>query len=424
MLKLKDLDHSSKLSGMPGVLSRLAPTNLRRHLRSRVLGVADPGLVIEPELKEGIEPTTGLGGKPPLVVLSFVAFVVLPFIASALYFVFIASDQYTAEARFAVRTISREGAEDGVDSDTLSMSNVSQDAHIVTSFIHSTEILRRISQKLDPRAIFAKGDADFLSRLNEDDSAEEFLDYWNGQVSTYIDGPSGIVTLKVRTFRPEESTQLANVVIKESERLINELSDRTRQDVIHRFGTEVDRTAALYKASLQRMNEYQNSAGFLSPESQATQTGKLLTGLLEKKLEIDSRLFVLRQSLVEESPAYQQLSVTKQSLEEQLQRLQQELAGSSKADDNISRSILRFSQLETDRRVAEGLYQIARKNFESAQAEALRKALYVVVFVEPNVPEKAIYPRRLASPLLILLALTVGWVTIALVWASVEDHRL
>ena len=424
MLKLRDLDHSSKLSGTPGVLRRLAPSNLTRHLRGRALGGTDPVVVIEPEPKEANEPATRLGGRPPLAPLSFVAFVVLPFIASALYFALIASDQYTAEARFAVRTISREGAEDGVDSDTLSMSNVSQDAHIVTSFIHSTEILDRISKKLNTRAIFAKGDADFLSRVNEDVSAEEFLDYWNGQVSTYIDGPSGIVTLKVRTFRPEESTQLAKVVIDESEQLINELSDRTRQDVIRRFGAEVDRTAALYKASLEKMNEYQNATGFLSPESQATQTGKLLTGLLEKKLEIDARLFVLRQSLVEDSPAYQQLSVAKQSLEEQLQKLQQQLAGSNKSDDNISRSILRFSQLETDRRVAESLYQIARKNFETAQAEALRKALYVVVFVQPNVPEEAIYPRRLASPLLMLLALTVGWVTIALFWASVEDHRL
>jgi len=409
---------------MPEVLTKLAPAKLRRHLRGSVLGIAEPGPVIEPAVAEGVEPSTRLSGKPPFAAISFVAFVVLPFIASALYFALVASDQYTAEARFAVRTISREGAGDGMDSDMLSMNNVSQDAHIVTSFIHSTEILRRISQKLDPRAVFARGDTDFLSRFHEDESTEEFLDYWNAQVSTYIDGPSGIVTLKVRTFRPEDSTQLAKVIIEESERLINELSDRTRQDVIRRFSTEVDRTAALYKDSLEKMNEYQNSTGFLNPESQATQTGKLLTGLLEKKLEIDSRLFVLRQSLAEGSPAYQQLTVAKQSLEEQLQTLQQQLAGTNKVNDNISHSLLRFSQLETDRRVAESLYQIARKNLESAQAEALRKTLYVVVFVEPNLPQEAIYPRRLASPLLILLALTVGWVTIALAWASVEDHRL
>lgn len=410
---------------MPGILSKLTPMTLKRQLHGRSLNVLDDRTIVEPaEVGEIKEPQTRAGGRPPFAVMSFIAFVILPFIASVLYFAFIASDQYTAEARFAVRTIARESAEDDVDSDVLSMSNVSQDAYIVTSFIHSTEILRRISKKVDPRVIFARADADFLSRFEEGRSNEAFLHYWNEQVSTFIDGPSGIVTLKVRTFTPTESTQLAKVIIEESERLINELSGRAQQDVVRRFGGEVDRTAALYKTSLQMMNEYQNSAGFLNPATQATQTGKLLTGLLERKLEIDSRLFVLRQSLAEASPAYQQLNIAKQSLEEQLQKLQQQLVGSSKADNNISRSLLRFSQLETDRRVAEGLYQIARKNFDVAQAEALRKALYVVVFVEPNIPEEALYPRRLATPLLILLALTVGWVTIALAWASVEDHRL
>lgn len=408
---------------MPEIFRKLAPLTLKRQLRGRALDVLDNREIAEPGAEIN-EPQTRSGGKSPFAVVSYVAAVILPFLASVLYFAFIASDQYTAEARFAVRTIARESAQDDVDSDVLSMSNVSQDAYVVTSFIHSTEILRRVSEKLDLRAIFARPDADFLSRFDTGRSNEDFLKYWNEQVTTFIDGPSGIVTLKVRTFTPAESAQLAGVIVEESERLINELSERAQQDVIRRFGGEVDRTAALYKASLQMMNQYQNSAGFLNPATQATQTGKLLTGLLEKKLEIDSRLFVLRQSLAEESPAYQQLTITQQSLEEQLQKLQQQIAGSSKADSNISQSLLRFSQLETDRRVAEGLYQIARKNFEVAQAEALRKALYVVVFVEPSTPQEALYPRRLATPLLMLLALTIAWVTIALAWASVEDHRL
>lgn len=427
MLKsdLKDTRVSSRLSAVPGFLSKFAPVKLRVHLRGSLPDVLDARTIDEPpEGDEDSGSRTQTGGKPPFWAISFVAFVIVPFVASALYFAFVASDQYTAEARFAVRTISREGAEDNIDSDILSMSNVSQDAYIVTSFIHSTEILRRISRKIDPRAIFSRDDADRFSRFDQSESNEAFIEYWKKQISTYIDGPSGIVTLKVRTFTPAESTTLAKIIIEESEQLINELSERAQRDVIARFGKEVDRTAALYKASLAKMNEYQNSSGFLSPEAQATQMGKLLAGLLERKLEIDSRLFVLRQSLAEDSPAYQQLNVTKQSLEEQLQKLQQQIADSRTADENMSRSLLRFSQLETDRRVAEGLYQIARKNFETAQAEALRKALYVVVFVEPNVPQEALYPHRLATPLLILLALTVGWVTIALAWASVEDHRL
>lgn len=82
-----------------------------------------------------------------------------------------------------------------------------------------------------------------------------------------------------------------------------------------------------------------------------------------------------------------------------------------------------FSALETDRRVAESLYESAQNNLETAQIEAARKSLYVVVFVPPTVLRN-LYPHRWSSPFLILLALSVAWVTLALIWASVEDHRL
>jgi capsular polysaccharide transport system permease protein len=375
------------------------------------------------------QPTTGdvavdtkVGGKTPWRFLSFLVMVAIPFGASLLYFTLVASDQYTAEARFAVRSLAENGPADNADAEILKMGSATQDAYVVTSFIHSTEILRRMGTYLNYKSAYTLADADFLSRFDSEASQEKFLQYWRKMVSAYIDGPSGIVTLQVNSFRPEDSVTLANSILKESEKLINEMSERTRNDILKQGQQEVDRTGRIYLNALAALNRAQRESEFLSPEMQAKEKGQLLTGLLAQKLEIENRLFTMKQSEVVDSPAYRQLEVKRKGIEVQIDKMRDEITGPEHA--SIVHSLQQFTQLETDRLIAEKLYEAARHNYDAALTESMRKALYLTVFVNPSLPEEALYPRRLMAPALILLGLTILWATLSLAWASVEDHRL
>lgn len=374
------------------------------------------------------EPETRSGGKPPLRLLGFVLLVILPFLASSVYYAFIASDQYVAEARFAVRAVS--GAVDSSDNSdssgggasALNMRSASQDAYVVTSFIHSTEILKRIGTKLDYRSMFTRQDADFLTRFRASQSDEEFLKYWNDHVTAYIDVTSGIITLKVRTFAPGDSVKLADAIIDESEKLINELSERARSDIVRSMKADVEKSGKAYGDTLIALNQFQNASGLLSPQTQAKNSGTLLTGLLAQKMEFETRLFVMRQSNAENSPTYQQLNLAKNSLDAQIDKMKSELTGPENA--SLAKALLEYSRLDTDRMIAEKLYESSQKNYDAVLAEALRKTLYLAVFVKPVLPEESIFPRRVSTPLIILLALIVTWATLTLIWASVEDHRI
>lgn len=362
------------------------------------------------------------GGRTPWRLIIFALIVLVPFLASALYYAFIAADQYTAEARFAVRSLADEGTEEGSDAGILKMSPASQDAYVVTSFIHSTEILRRIGTHLDYKAMFVRDGSDFYAEFDPQDSSEEFLKYWNYQVSTYIDGPSGIVVLRVRTFSPEDSIKLANAVLEESEKLINELSARSRNDMIESARAEVERTGKTYGTALAELNRFQKESGLLSPQAQAEETGKLLTGLMAQKLEFDSRLFVIQQSNGIDSPTYRQLVLGRNSVEAQIEDLRNQMTG--KEVESFANTLNAFSRLETDRMVAEKLYEATRRHYDMALAAAMRKALYLTVFVRPMLPEEALYPERLMTPVLVIFFCFVLWATLSLAWASIEDHRL
>lgn len=371
------------------------------------------------------------GGKPPIRLITFVLFVIVPFLACSVYYAFIASDQYVAEARFAVRALSGtnsggdDTSSDGNSSGSSSMLNMrsaTQDAYVVTSFIHSTEILKRIGAKIDYRSMFARQDADFLSRFGASKTDEEFLDYWTDHVSAYIDVSSGIITLKVRAFTREDSLKLSQAIIQESELLINELSQRARNDIVQSMRADVEKSAKTYSDALTALNQFQHQSGLLSPEAQATNSATLLTGLLGQKLEFETRLFVMRQSRAENSPAYQQLTLGQQSLQDQIDKMKTDLTGPENA--SLAKALLEYSRLDTDRMIAENLYTAAQKNYDTVLAEALRKSLYLAVFVNPTLPDEAIFPHRFTTPLMILLALAVVWTTLSLIWASVEDHRI
>lgn len=378
----------------------------------------------EPEIEHEAanEAETKAGGGPPWMLLSFLLMVIVPFLAALVYFVFIASDQYTAEARFAVRSMADDGSEEKLDAGVMNMQSATQDAFVVTSFIHSSEILKRLEGKVDYRAIFQNSDADFVARFDEADSTEAFLKYWVKHVSAYIDGPSGIVTLKVQTFTPGDSVKLAQAILDESEKLVNELTVRAREDMMASFRKEVERTDRLYQEALAKLKKFQQQFGLLSPEEQAKQKSVLMTGLLANKMEIESQLFVARQANKTDSPRYRQLVLAQQSLDQQIEKMGAQLTGD--ADASLASVITGFSAVETDRLVAEKLYEAARRNYDQAFAAAVRKALYLTVFVHPALPEEALYPRRLLSPVLIFLGFLVAWATLALAWASVEDHRL
>ncbi|MBB2908202.1 capsular polysaccharide transport system permease protein [Rhizobium sp. RAS22] len=377
-----------------------------------------PGIDVEATDEPVVQP----GGKAPWTLISFVVLVLIPFIASLVYFIIIASDQYTSEARFAVRSLADDSSDDRLDAGIMGMQTSSQDAYVVTSFIHSAEILRRLEGKIDYRAIFQRADADFVARFEPTGSDEQFLKYWMKHVLAYIDGPSGIVILKVQTFRPEDSANLAKAILDESEKLVNELTVRAREDMMSSFREEVERTDRLYQASLGKLNRFQQGAGLLNPTEQAQQKGTLLTGLLGRKLDMESQLFVLRQSNKTESPRYRQLVLALNSLRQQIDDMRAQITGGT--DASLANVISNFSAIETDRLVAEKLYEAARRNYDQAFAAAVRKALYLTVFVSPAIPEAALYPRRLLSPVLIFLGLLTIWTILSLAWASVEDHRL
>ena len=381
-----------------------------------------------------IEKETEIRSRKPLplpnfYLASFVAIVVIPSFLCIVYLAFIASDQYVAEARFAVKAAQFEFGRDSANGTLASLGSgsipsiASQDAYIITNYIHSRAIIDDLDGKIDIKEIYRRPEADFWARLKTNPSAEQVTDYWKKMVTTYIDGPSGIVTLMVRAFRPDDAEKLAQAVMEASEKLANDVSARARKTIMRQAEDEVRRSEGLVRTALVDMRKFRDRQGFIDPVSAATSTSTLLMQDMAEKIHLENNYFVVSKATSANAPTVVDLKSRLDGLDSQIAKLKAELTGHSAEGRTISASLVTFEQLELKRMFAEKLYTMAQDALERARLRAEQQNIFVSTFVPPAAPEEAQYPERLALSLLIPVGLAMLWGIFALIGAAIEDHR-
>jgi capsular polysaccharide transport system permease protein len=441
MVTMPDQDERTREKGELGLARDMAlaraepgtrPISLVSRLNNALAGFAGRGLLRRPDDRQ--EPPGALRRfvlrlRASPVLVSFVAMVLIPAATASVYLAFIASNQYEAETRFAVRA-AEETHQSGQTPAMMSSSPLSalnfflQDAQIVANYIRSRAIIDDLDGVLDLKAIFQRKEADFWARLPDNASPEQFRDYWQRMVSTYVENTSGIVTVKVRAFRRDDALMLAKAILEASEHLVNTISLRARADAMRRAEEEVRRADAQMRLALADLAQFRDSEGLIDPVKSAELAGNLLFQLMQDKIKIETELFIVQRSTRADAPGVAALRARLDSVESQIKRTKAELAGTDQKAHNLAAALVRFEELEVKRQFAEAMYGFARDGLDRARVNAEKQTVYVTVFVPPALPQDISYPLRFTYSILILIGLTIAWGTIAMICASIIDHRL
>lgn len=388
----------------------------------------------------------------PLGWVTFTAFVLVPAMVVALYFAFLASNQYVAEMRLVVRMGRTNAAGGGLSGimgqltggGSSSSSSASgglpsggggilpspeggtstENAHIVTSYIHSRAIVDEMMKLVNLREIFRRPEADLYARLSSGSSIEDLVLYWRSMVGVSLEPLSGIITVHVRAFRSEDAVELSKHIEALSEKLVNTISARARADALKRATDEVQRAQGVLLASLQEMEKYRNREGLIDPIETAKQKGKLLSKVLGDQLEVENQLFIVSKSLAPDSTTVRALRTRVENLRRQAAQLRAEIAGDEGQAGNVAGALARYEEVAVQQKLAQTLYTMAESGLERARITAEAQSVYLTVFVKPSMPEDSTYPRRLPFTILLTGTFLVVWGIGALIWASVEDHRL
>ncbi|KQP51916.1 capsule biosynthesis protein [Methylobacterium sp. Leaf399] len=359
----------------------------------------------------------------------FGLFVLLPTAIIALYLFAIASDQYVAEARFAIRgNVEPMGDVALGEFTTLIKKHNSQDSFIVKDFIGSQNLVEQLEKSLSLSQLYSRPEADFWARYWGYSAIEYLTRYWNRQVAAHIDVISGVITLTVRAFTPQDALTISKAVLTRSEQLINDISQRAQADMLKQAEIETGKVQARLRKAYIGLQEFRNRWGIIDPVKSAEATATTLLSLRRDKLKAESDIQVLRGSnLDEKSRSIQTLAATITAIDQQIRQLQEQLTTdglTAGASTNMTQALLEYEGLMVERTIAEKLNESANFILDKARVEASKQHVFLATFVEPSLPDASLYPRRPYTVIVAFFCFLVVWSSCALIIGGLKDQRL
>jgi capsular polysaccharide transport system permease protein len=378
------------------------------------------------------DPATRLAGRRARrqrqrwgILVSFLAFVAVPTLAAALYYGFIASDQYVSEVKFALRSVERNAGHDAasVVSGVPNALAGNTDSFIIADYVTTRQFVDEVQGKVDLRRIFSHPSADLWSRFNPAAPVEALVNHWRAMVMSRYDLSTGILTVKVRAYTPEDSFKLAQTVLDGSERLANELTNRGRQDFVRFAESEVQKAEARLRGARDALGNFRRTEGTYDPVRVATSNADLLAKLRSDLAGMRAEAAALAGSMQPNAPMIQALTGRIKATEQQVHSVEAEGQRNGQGlGGDMGSMVARYATLESEQTFAEKSYGMAMDALQAARGLADRQQIYLATFARPALAESAQFPNRPASTAVVAGFALLVWLTGLLVVLGVRDH--
>jgi capsular polysaccharide transport system permease protein len=296
-----------------------------------------------------------------------------------------------------------------------------QEGYIVTDYIRSRTIISDIGGKDVLKKYYSRSNVDWLARLSPSASQEGAWRYWNRKVSATIEAQSNIVTLDVAAFSPKEAQQLTQTIVKSSEKLVNEISERSRRDAMKRAEEEVEKTRQRLSKARTALAEFRNSSNVIDPMLSATSISDTIMAVTKEKITLENSRDSLQGMVAKDSPTRRLIDAQIEAKTKQINELQEQLTSQTRVNA-LSGKIASYTDLTLESQFAERLYSIAQAALQQARLEAERQQIYLALVVKPTLPEEVAYPRIFVDTALIFATLLVIWSMGALLVSAIRDH--
>ncbi len=352
------------------------------------------------------------------VLVSFLLLVALPALAAAIYYLFVASDQYVSEVKFALRSVERNQGRDV--SGMSGASNGNTDSFIIADYITTRQFVDEVQSKIDLRSIFSHPGADFWSRFEASAPIEDLVGHWRAMVISRYDLSTGILTVKVRAYTPEASYRLAQAVLESSEQLANELTNRGRQDFVRFAEAEVKRAEERLQSARNALGTFRRTQGTFDPVKLATSNAELLARLRSDLTSMRAEAAALGAAMQANAPPIQTIANRIAATEQQIRAVEAE--GQRAGGSALGSLVAQYAALDAEQNFAEKGYGMALEALRAARGLADRQQVYLATFARPALPERAGFPNRPVSIALVAGACLLFWLTGLLVVLGIRDH--
>lgn len=364
-----------------------------------------------------------------ILLASFLLLVVLPALLTYFYLWGRAEDRYASVAAFSVHREDAAGsAELMAGLPALGVSaGATSDTDVLYQFIQSQRMVELVNEKVDLRQSYgAAYDKDPIFALSPNASLEEMVGYWDQIMSVVYEPDTRLISIEVSAFQPQLATQIAQIVLDESGKLINDLSDIAQEDTIRQAREELDKASEELKETRLAMSRFRDVEQIVDPTADFTGQMGVITALQQSLADaMIKRDMLVGTTTNANDPRIQQAERTIEAIQARIAGEREKVGARTETADGdpLSRVVGEYESLVVDREFAEKSYLAARASYDAAVAEARRRSRYLAVHIPPTQAETAIYPNRPILATVATVFLLLAWALLALTVYSIRDRR-
>ena len=344
-----------------------------------------------------------------------VLIVILPVTFASFYYLFLAPDIYVSEAHFIVRSQSITSMTSALSGSSVlqplsSMSSSNDDTQSVNDYLSSRDFMERLIKDANFLDVVSRPEADFITRFPRylsRGSHEALFQRFDDFVYPYFDTSTGISTLYVYAFRPEDARRIARAALTFGEELVNRLNTRARNDTLDFSRRLVAEAEEKVEERQQLIADFRKREGLLDPVKQGS-------AIIELIAKMNGEVADLRAELEEvsaNSPSSPKIAAARariNALEKQIAEQRPLLAGGEGA---LAPKVAEYEKLTLELDLAVKLFSSSLLTLEDAVKDSEQQRLYLEHVVEPNLPDFPLYPKRIGSILKILgFLLCIYWI--------------
>lgn len=355
----------------------------------------------------------------------FVFIVFLPTLIAIIYFSFYASDVYISESRFVLRSPQKQSQASIVGAllQGTGFSHSQDDAYSVQDYIKSRDALNILNDNLQLKQAYSNPSIDIFNRfagIDGDNSFEELYKYYQKHVTTEYDSSSSITVLRTSAYKAKDAYLMNVELLDMSEKLVNQLNDRGRKDLVRYAELEVNESELKAKNAALALSKFRSNQSVLDPEKQSAQQLLAIGKLQEELIATNNQLAQLK-SLAPENPQIPVLKVRIEYIQKAINTENIKVSGNGTS--SLTNKAADYERLNLEREFADKSLAYALTALTSAKNEAQHQQLYLERLVQASLPDVAVEPKRLRSILATFILSLIVWGIFSLLFSAVREHH-
>ena len=359
-----------------------------------------------------------------MLLLSFLLVVLVPVSVSTWYLTEKAQAQFRSTVAFTVRTEDVSSAIDLLGGLSALGSNGSQDTDILYEYILSRSLIEKIHRFLNLKSLYAKNyKNDPWYSLNPNGTIEDIVKYWNRMISVVYDHKAGMIEITVKAFSSVDAKLLAETILLEGSKKINQLSEISRQDTVKYAKQELHSSMERLRNSRLALAKFRSENKLIDPQTELGVQNTLLSALLQDLSSSIVEKDMLDNVVKQDDPRKVQLQRKIIILKDRVSQERKKFTSNGYENSSYSDVMLKFESLSIDLEYAQQAYLAAMASYDSAVIEGQRQSRYLATYIDPTFAERSEYPKIWIILSVLCLITTFVWITMVLIFYALRDKR-